>query len=159
MTATKSSTILLLAFVGAGFGWALEMILVAMGRSIVIPPVTLSVALVFIAAIVVAMAVPIWRATRDTATKRVDPFYATRVVVLAKASSLAGALFGGAAAGIMLFVLTRSVLPALGSVALSVAATVCAVLLLIAGLVAEKMCTLPPQDDEPDSQRVSKESP
>jgi hypothetical protein len=158
VTRTRFSTVALLAFVGAAVGWALEAVLVAMGRAIVIPPVTLSVALVLIAAIVIAMAVPVWRVVRGTATKRVDPFYATRVVVLAKASSLAGSLLAGAAIAIMIFVLTRSVLPALGSVGLTVAASVCAVLLLVAGLIAEKMCTLPPQDEAPDSQRTPKES-
>jgi hypothetical protein len=158
VTPTKFSTVALLALVGGAVGWVLEAALVSMGRAIAIPPVTLSVALVLIAAIVVAMAVPVWRVVRGTAKKRVDPFYATRVVVLAKASSLAGSLLGGAAVAVMLFVLTRSVLPALGSVALTVAATVCAALLLIAGLIAEKMCRLPPQDDTPDSQRTPKES-
>ena len=159
MKPTRAPVLFLLAGFGAAAGWLLETAMVAMGRAIAIPPATLSIALVLIAIIIVGMALPVFRVVRGTARKAVDPFYATRVVLLAKASSLAGALFGGAAAGIMLFVLTRSVLPALGSVALSVAAAVCAVLLLIAGLVAEKMCTLPPQDDEPDSQRVSKESP
>ena len=83
----------------------------------------------------------------------VDPFYATRVVVLAKASSLAGALVTGLAAAILVFLLTRSVLPAVGSLTMAVVTAVGAVVLLAGGLVAEKMCTLPPEDDTP------KESP
>ena len=158
MTRTRFSTIALLALVGGAVGWVLEAGLVSMGRAIVIPGVELSIALALIAAIVVAMAVPVWRVVRGTAKKRVDPFYATRVVVLAKASSLTGSLLAGAAVAVMVFVLTRSVLPALGSVRLTVAASVCAVLLLVAGLIAEKMCTLPPQDDSSDSQRTPKES-
>ena len=158
MTRTRFSTIALLALVGGAVGWVLEAGLVSMGRAIAIPGVELSIALALIAAIVVAMAVPVWRVVRGTAKKRVDPFYATRVVVLAKASSLTGSLLAGAAVAVMVFVLTRSVLPALGSVGLTVAASVCAVLLLVAGLIAEKMCTLPPQDDSSDSQRTPKES-
>lgn len=158
MTRTRFSTIVLLALVGGAIGWVFEAALVAMGRAIIVPPVTLSVALVLIGAIVIAMAVPVWRVVRGTAKKRVDPFYATRVVVLAKASSLAGSLLAGGAVAIMIFVLTRSVLPALGSVGLTVAASVCAVLMLVAGLIAEKMCTLPPQNDATDSQRNPKES-
>jgi hypothetical protein len=147
VTRTKASTVIILALVGVAIGWALEAVLVSMGRPLAVPPFTLSAALVLIAGIIIAMAVPVWRVVRGTAKKRVDPFYATRVVVLAKASSLAGALLGGAAVAVTAFVLTRSVLPAIGSVALSIAASVCAILLLIAGLVAEKMCTLPPEDD------------
>lgn len=152
MTPTKASSLVVLAIVGAGAGWVLEMILIATARTIAIPPVTLAVALALIAIIVVAMAWPIWRVVRGTATRPVDPFYATRVVLLAKASSLAGALLGGAASAVLIFVLTRPVLPAVGSVSSTIAAVVCAVVLLVAGLIAEKMCTLPPEDDGTTSQ-------
>jgi len=152
VTPTQASHLIVIGIVGAGAGWVLEMVFIAMGWPIIIPPITLPVALALISIIVVSMAVPVWRFVRGTATKRVDPFYATRVVVLAKASSLAGALLAGATGAIVIFVLTRPVLPAVGSVSLTVAATVCAVLLLISGLVAEKMCTLPPEDDGTASQ-------
>ena len=157
MTRTAASTIVLLAIIGGAAGWLFEFALVAMGRAIAVPPATLSIALVGIGTIVVLMALPIWRVVRGTATKRVDPFYATRVVVLAKASSLAGALLTGGMAAVTAFVLTRSVLPAVGSIALTVAALVCAALLLAAGLVAEKMCTLPPQDDGTRTPNLSEE--
>ena len=157
MNRTGASTIILLAVVGGALGWLLEFALVAMGRAISVPPVTLSIALVLIGVIVVLMALPVWRVVRGTATQRIDPFYATRVVVLAKASSLAGALLTGGMAAVTIFVLTRSVLPAVGSIALTVAALVCAAILLVAGLVAEKMCTLPPQDDGTRTPKLSEE--
>lgn len=155
MKPTRIPVLLVLAAIGASVGWIVEAGLVAMGRAIAVPPVTLSVSLALVAAIIIGMAVPVFRVVRGTATKRVDPFYATRVVVLAKASSLAGALLAGGALAILGFVLTRSIVPAVGSVALTIAASVCAVALLIAGLVAEKMCTLPPQDDDTNSPRTS----
>ena len=157
MSRTGASTVVLLAIIGGALGWLLEFALVAMGRPIAVPPATLSVALVGIGTVVVLMALPVWRVVRGTATKRIDPFYATRVVVLAKASSLAGALLTGGMAAVTVFVLTRSVLPAVGSIALTVAALVCAVLLLAAGLVAEKMCTLPPRDDGTRTTQLSEE--
>jgi len=152
---TRIPVLLVLAAIGAAVGWIVEAGLVAMGRAIAVPPVTLSVSLALVAAIIIGMAVPVFRVVRGTATKRVDPFYATRVVVLAKASSMGGALLAGGALAILGFVLTRSIMPAVGSVALTIAASVCAVALLIAGLVAEKMCTLPPQDDDTNSPRTS----
>ena len=155
MKPTRIPVLLVLAAIGAAVGWIVEAGLVAMGRAIAVPPVTLSVSLALVAAIIIGMAVPVFRVVRGTATKRVDPFYATRVVVLAKASSLGGALLAGGALAILGFVLTRSIMPAVGSVALTIAASVCAVALLIAGLVAEKMCTLPPQDDDTNSPRTS----
>lgn len=155
MRPTSVPVLLVLAAVGAAVGWIVEAGLVAMGRAIAVPPVTLSVSLALVAVVIIGMAVPVFRVVRGTATKRVDPFYATRVVVLAKASSLGGALLAGGALAILGFVLTRSIVPAVGSVALTIAASVCAVALLIAGLVAEKMCTLPPQDDDTNSPRTS----
>jgi len=146
---TRAPVLLLLAGFGAAAGWLIETAMVAMGRAIAIPPATLSIALVLIAVIIVGMALPVFRVVRGTATKPVDPFYATRVVVLAKASSLAGALLAGGALAILGFLLTRSIVPAVGSVATTIAASACAVVLLVAGLVAEKMCTLPPQGDDP----------
>ncbi|MBK0296600.1 DUF3180 family protein, partial [Bacillus sp. S34] len=54
--------------------------------------------------------VPLVEHARDGAgrARPVDPLYATRVVVLAKASSICGALFGGFALGLVVYLLTRS---------------------------------------------------
>jgi len=148
MTRTKPLTLLLLAALGVAVLWFVEIALAASGRAVIIPPVTLAAALVLIGVIVVLMAVPVRRVARGDRTARVDPFYATRVVMLAKASALGGALLGGAGLGIVGYLLSRSVLPALGSVTMAVAAAVGAILLLVTGLVAEHMCAIPPDDDE-----------
>jgi len=148
MTRTKPLTLLLLAVLGAAVLWFVEVALAASGRAVIIPPITLAAALVLIGVIVVLMAVPVRRVARGDRTARVDPFYATRVVMLAKACALGGALLGGAGLGIVGYLLSRSVLPALGSVTMAVAAAVGAILLLVAGLVAEYMCFIPPDDDE-----------
>ncbi|MCU1543788.1 MAG: hypothetical protein JWM50_1653 [Microbacteriaceae bacterium] len=150
MTRTRPSILLLLAVLGGGAGWFMETALVASGRPTFIPPITLAAALALIGVIVVLLALPVYRVVRGTAKTRVDPFYATRAVVLAKASSLTGTLLGGAALAVTIFLLTRSVIPPVGSVALAVATTVAGVVLLAGGLIAEKMCTLPPSDDDPN---------
>ena len=149
MTRTRPSMLLLLALLGGGAGWFLETVLVSAGSPAFIPPYTLAVALALIGVIVVVIARPVYRAVRRTATTRVDPFYATRVVVLAKASSLTGAIFAGMALGVLLFLLTRSVVPAGGTIAMTVVTVAGALILLAGGLIAEKMCTLPPDDDDP----------
>ena len=148
MTRTRPSMLLLLAVLGGGAGWFLETLLVSAGSPAFIPPYTLAVVLAAIGVIVVFVARPVYRAVRRTATTRVDPFYATRAVVLAKASSLTGALFGGVAAGVLVFLLTRSVVPAGGAVAMTIVTVAGSVILLAGGLIAEKMCTLPPDDDD-----------
>jgi hypothetical protein len=153
MTRTAPGPLFVLALAGAVVGWMLEVGLVASGRPALIPPFTLGLAVASTGIIIVLVALPVFRVVRKVPGARVDPFYATRVVLLAKASSLAGALAVGFAAAILVFLLTRSVLPAVGSVSMSVVTVVGAVLLLVGGLIAEKMCTLPPDDDGP------KESP
>jgi hypothetical protein len=141
--------LLLLAVLGAGAGWFLETALVSAGSPAFIPPYTLAIALAGIGVIVVFIARPVYRAVRRTATTRVDPFYATRAVVLAKASSLTGALFAGVAVGALVFLLTRSVVPAGGAIAMTIVTIAGSLVLLAGGLIAEKMCTLPPDDDDP----------
>ncbi len=147
MTRTKPLHLFMLAVAGAAILWFIETALATSGRPVLIPPFTVAVALVLIGIIIVAMAWPVRRVARGDRSKRVDPFYATRVVVLAKASSLAGALLAGGALGILGFFLTRSV-PQVSSVTMAIAVVVGAVLLLVGGLVAEHWCTIPPDDDE-----------
>ena len=148
MTRTKPLHLLTLAVFGGAILWFVETALAASGRPVVIPPFTLAVALVLIGVIIVVMAWPIRRVARGNRSARVDPFYATRVVMLAKASSLGGALLEAARIGVAGYLLSRSVLPAVGSVTMGVATAVGAILLLVGGLVAEHWCTIPPDDDE-----------
>ncbi|CAN5242784.1 hypothetical protein BH09ACT3_BH09ACT3_04860 [soil metagenome] len=143
------SLLVLLAGIGGVVGWLAELALASTGRAIILPPLTFALALAVIGGIIVSLAVPIRRFTRGKTAAPIDPFYATRVLVLAKASALAGSLLVGAGIGVLLYLLTRSVLP-LGSVAPSVAMIVGAAVLLAGGLVAEYLCTIPPGSDHDD---------
>lgn len=140
-----------LAAVGAATGWLLEVLLTASGRAIVIPSVLLAVSLVAIAIVVVVVAVPIYRYSHGLRRKRVNPFYAMRVVALAKASSISGALLGGGAIAIAFYLLSRTVTPGAGSITASFLVSGGAIGLLIAGLVAEHLCTVPPDDENSSS--------
>lgn len=148
MTRTKPLHLLVLAVLGGAVMWFVETALAASGRPVLIPPFTLALALVLIGVIIVIMAWPVRRVARGDRSRRVDPFYAARVVLLAKASSLGGALLAGGGIGIAGYLLSRSVLPAVGSVTMGVATAVGAILLLVAGLIAEYWCTIPPEDDD-----------
>ena len=149
MTRTKPLHLFALAVLGGAALWFVETALAASGRPVLIPPFTLAVALLLIGVIIVVMAWPVRRVARGDRSKRVDPFYATRVVMLAKASSLGGALLAGGGLGIASYLLSRSVLPAVGSVTMGIATAAGAILLLVAGLVAEHWCAIPPDDDDP----------
>jgi hypothetical protein len=150
MKRTSISTLVLLAVIGGVGGAFAETGLAAAGRPIILPPLTLAVALALIGGIVVWLAAPIRRLTRGKAKVPIDPFYATRVLMLAKACALSGALITGLGVGITIYLLTRSVVPGVGSVGLAVSTVVGAGLLLAAGLIAEHMCTIPPGDNDDD---------
>lgn len=151
MTRTRPAHLVLLAAFGAIGAWLLELALAAAGRPVLVPPITITVVLALLGVVVAAMAWPVRKVSRRVEGARVDPFYATRVVVLAKASSISGALLAGAGAGALAYLLSRSV-PAVGSVTLTIAMTASAVLLIIGGLLAEHWCMIPPDDDSPDLQ-------
>lgn len=156
MTRTPPLVLVVLGVLSAIVALLLQLALGALGLSKLVPQLTLSVTLVLIAVIVVVLALPVRRATRSARTaegsrqpakRRVDPFYATRVVLIAKASAVAGAILAGAGVGVLVELLTRPVSSG-ATIWGAVAMLVAAVLVLVAGLVAESWCTVPPEDDE-----------
>ncbi len=152
MKKTRPFTIAMVAVIGAAVGWLLEIALVSGGRSMVVPPLTFAAVLIVIAVAVVAVAVPVRRVAkgRTDATGRpatIDPFYATRVLALAKSSILVGGLLAGGTLAVLVYLFSRpvvnndSILPAiLGFLA--------ATAVLVAGVLAEEMCRIPPKDPD-----------
>ncbi len=150
MKRTSAWTLLILGVAGLGVGWLLELLLVVViGNATIVPPYALAITLVLLGVAVVAVAVPVRRVARGRPGARVDPFYATRVVVLAKATSIAAACFAGLMGGVVVFVATRPVIPT-DLLWKSVAGLAATAALLIAGLVAENMCRIPPTDEDRD---------
>ncbi len=147
MKRTRVTTLLVLALIGAAIGSLVELALQANGRPIIGLPVTLAIALAVIGGIVVSLAVPIRKMTRATSAPRVDPFYATRIVMLAKASAVTGSLMVGVGIGVLAYLLTRSII-GVGSVTQAIATLIGAGVLLAGGLLAEHMCSIPPRDDD-----------
>ncbi|GAA1831847.1 DUF3180 domain-containing protein [Agromyces salentinus] len=152
MRRTHPSAVVIAVIVGLAVGYLLDLAVVSSGGKAIVPPISLSITLVGVAVLVVALAWPIRRAVKEHSTKHLDPFRAMRIAVLAKASSLSGALLFGLALGITLFLLTRTVLPSTSTVWLAVASAIGAVLLLVGGLVAEYFCTLPPDDTDTEKE-------
>jgi len=143
VTRTRPLTLVIAALVGVASAYGLDSLLALRGFAVVVPPISLAIALVLIGGVLVALAWPVRRAAAGE--RRIDPFYALRVVVLAKSSAVAGALLAGASVGVLLYLVTRAVVP-LGSSLAAGGTAVAAVLLLVAGLVAEHWCALPPDD-------------
>lgn len=151
MTHTRPTTLVGLAVLALIAGYLLDAALVASGAPAVVPPAALGLVLLGIGGVVVSLAVPVRKVAQGRGTERIDPYYATRVLLLAKASSLSGAIFGGLAGGVLAFLLSRGVGVALGSLVPTVVAVVGGVGLLVAGVVAERMCTVPPDDGDDGS--------
>ncbi|WP_144765006.1 DUF3180 domain-containing protein [Curtobacterium sp. 9128] len=152
MKPTRASTLISVAVVAAVGGFALDAALASRQSPTLILGAPLGLTLAFIGIALVVMAVPVRRHVKGKADRRVDPLYATRVVVLAKASSIIGALLGGFALGLIVYLLTRSVVPSLGSTLPNAVAVGGGIVLTVCALVAERMCIVPPDDDRDDQQ-------
>ena len=150
MKRSQATGLLAVLLIGLVIGFLLEIAFAASGAPIVVPPVTLPLTLILLAAVVVSLAWQVRQGSHRKALRRIDPFWAMRVAVLSKATSLSASLLLGAALGLVLYILTRSVVPAVTSLWLATGTAVGAALMLTAGLVAEHFCTLPPDDDRND---------
>jgi len=146
----RTTALPLIAFaVGAGIlTYLLEMILQSVGAPALLPPYSLSITLVGVAIAVVLMAIPVRRLITGKRKERLSPFYSMRVAVLAKASSHAGALLLGVGIGLVVFLIARPIAPSWDLLGRAIAAAASAAIVLIAGLVAERMCQLPPDDTD-----------
>ncbi len=147
MRRTGAGILVVAAVIGVAAGFLVDQLLTSAGRPTFTPAVTLPILLALLGAVVVALAVPIRRATRGGGAP-VNPFRAVRVAMLAKASSIVGAAIGGTALGLLVFLATRPVTPSLGSMATVIATAVCGALLVVAALVAEHLCTIRKDDDD-----------
>lgn len=148
MKRTGLAAPLVLTVIGGALGWLLELALAARGLAVIVPPLSLAVALAGIAAVVIAFGWPIRQAVRGAATRAVNPFQAMRVVVLAKASVLAGALIGGAGIGMLLFLVTRPVVATSGTLVSGVLVIAASAALLVCGYLVEQWCRIPPDDGD-----------
>jgi len=145
---TGAGVLIVAGLLGVIAGFLLDQVLTSSGRPTFTPAVTLPILLVLLGGAVLALAVPIRRATHGPVPRPVNPFRAVRVAILAKASSIVGAVVGGLALGLLLFVGTRPVAPSVGSMGTLIATAVCGALLVAAALVAEHLCTIRKDDDD-----------
>ena len=148
MRRTGPGILIAAAVIGAAAGFVLDQVLTSAGRPTFTPAITLPILLALLGALVVILALPIRRATRGTGGAPVNPFRALRVAMLAKASSIVGAALGGFGLGLLVFLVTRPVLPAADALGTVIATAVCGGLLVAAGLFAEHLCTIRKDDDD-----------
>jgi protein-S-isoprenylcysteine O-methyltransferase Ste14 len=84
---------------------------------------------------------------RPVKGRRIDPIAAVTIVQLAKASAVAGTILFGATVGLLAFSTSRpvvvdSIIPS------NIGGVIASLVLVVAALVAEWWCVLPPQDPD-----------
>lgn len=90
------------------------------------------------------------RIQRKPGAPRVEPLAVARYVVLAKASSLAGALFAGFSAGLLSWLALEPTKAATDDVPAAIGAVVTSLALAGAALWLERACRVPRQPDQQD---------
>jgi cytochrome c oxidase assembly factor CtaG len=154
MKPTKLSLLLLISLPSTLASFFVASFMVGRGLPVPVSPANLWITLAAISAVLLVLAIPIWRyrsALKQKSPqrpKRVDPFYAVRVLLLAKASSLAGVLFASWHLGVVIFSLSGAVV--VQSLVLQNSfGFIASLMLIVAALITEQICRLP-QDQEPD---------
>ena len=97
MKRTGAGVLIAAVAIGVIVGFGIDQLLTAVGRPTFTPSLLLPVLLVLLGVALVLFALPIRRAIVGTHTRPLDPFRAVRVAMLAKASSVVGAVLAGAA--------------------------------------------------------------
>lgn len=165
MSSRTNPLILLLVALASGVVvWAVETWLTVSGAPVFVPSVLLGATLLVLAVVAIVLGLPVRRYTRalarvheaaragedtvalvrDASAKRVPGERATFALAYAKAVSLAGSMFAGGCGAVALFLGTRTVTgDRMGE---SIVSLIAAVLLVVAGLLVESWCVLPPHD-------------
>ncbi len=153
MRRTSAALLFALVVVGGVVGWLLQVGLAAGGSPIFLPPLTSYAVLFVIAVLVLLLGWPVRRSVHGDRAGRaraghrpVDPFYAMRVLMLAKASSITGGLGLGFGLALTAYAVSRVAgiaTPAFWPCALL---AIGALVLMVAGLIAESWCRIPPED-------------
>ncbi|WP_430592045.1 DUF3180 domain-containing protein [Humidisolicoccus flavus] len=146
MTRTSPWPLIGSVVVAGILGFAFEQMLSGSGRTVYVPPLAMSIALLAVAALSLGIAWPVRQQSRGKNRRRVHYRQAMNALVLAKASSIVGSLFLGAAGGFVLYFSTRVVVPG-EPLTLSIVAAAASLVLIVAGLIAESWCVVPPDDE------------
>ena len=158
MKPTKIINLLIAAAVGFALTFVANKFVLANGGTIALIPPSLDISLLATAVIELLIAMPIFRFRRDLANfaknkkgqrniRRVDSFYAVRVLALAKATSIFGSLFFGYA---LALVLAQALLPVIpDAIVKNIVAAFVSLVLVVVALLIERACKLPKSDETP----------
>jgi hypothetical protein len=146
MRPTSLSVLVVAGLAAAAVGWLLLSALYAQMPRLPWLPIIVLGALAVIEGILAQNTAA--RIQRKPGMPRVDPLAVARYAVLAKASSLAGALFAGFSAGLLAWLALEPTRAARDDVPAAVAGVVAALTLVAAALWLERSCRVPEQPDQ-----------
>ena len=148
MKPTRVRSLVLLGAVCTVLGLLIQRWLRAAGWAMPPVPWTAAIGLLLVACLVYSAALPVRRMIRGGRNARpVDPLRAARAAVLGKATAYAGAVVTGWYAAAVLLLAPDLDISSRQSQAVRAAVTAAAaVAACVAGLLAERMCRVPPED-------------
>lgn len=147
-------TLVSIGVASVALGLAVEFIVSSRGQAPLVPPYSMSVTLVLLAALLIVLGLRLKR-NMAKGTGAVNPFQAVRLLATARAGQIVGVVFAGLGGGVLMSLAWRTV-PAPAAIWLPMLATaVGGAALLICAIITERMCKVPPGDetengDEPD---------
>jgi hypothetical protein len=131
------------AAIGVAVGLLVQLSLSSRGFPPLIPPLSLSVTLVFIAAVLLGFGIRL-RRSLSGASRPVNPFHAVRLLAGARAGQVVGALFGGFGLGLVLSLLGRSVPAPVATWVPMLLVVGSGLTLVVCAAVTERLCRVPP---------------
>lgn len=157
MKPTKVLTLLGWVVPATTAGYLLSKIITSNGGQVPVTPINLLLTLLAISIILAGFALPMVRYRRALAEqqknsssprpKRLNPFYAVRLLMLAKATAISGALFTGWHIGVIWLQLSSPVTT--DSIWQNVGALIASITMVIVGLVVERICRIKDDGAEP----------
>ena len=159
MKPTKIMTLVGWAVSATTAGYLLPKFVVNAGGAIPISPLNIIITLPLIGVLLVLMAIPMFRyrkasmaRSKDIAKPRpmpMNPFYAVRLVLLAKAIAVSGAIFSGWHIGVVWFQLTSPIVPS--STLQNGLALLGAVVMTACAIIVERICRITDDGSEVNS--------
>lgn len=150
MKPTKIMTLLGWAVSATTAGYLLPKFVVNSGGAIPISPLNIIITLPLIGILLLLMAIPMFRyrkaslaRVKDSAKPRpmpMNPFYAVRLVLLAKAIAISGAIFAGWHIGVVWLQLTSPIVPS--STWQNAFALLGAILMTACAIIVERICRI-----------------
>ncbi|MGQ7295248.1 DUF3180 domain-containing protein [Quadrisphaera sp. KR29] len=149
MSPLRTRVLLSVAVVAGVLTWVVLDVVDGTGASVPLPW-TVPVLLVVLALAVLSVGRPVRRWNLGHRDRPLDALRAARTVVVAQAAGVTGAALAGAYGGFVALLLPMlDIEVRRDRVLLALAALAASLLLLVAGVVVERWCRLPPDDDAP----------